>query len=130
MRDDLFWKEMAKKSEARKRSSSELTDEKFSDRETLQDFRVRKSLSLPSTEEKSETPFRKDAQEFAEQRLKRNFKVTEFVSANELATMMDVPVTDIASACIVSDYLFRLIKDLMPRPIVVEEFGYEVEFIR
>jgi translation initiation factor IF-2 len=62
---------------------------------------------------------------------KKVLKVTEFVSANELATMMDVAVTEIISACM-SLGLFVSINqrlDAETLTIVAEEFGYETEFI-
>jgi translation initiation factor IF-2 len=58
-------------------------------------------------------------------------KVTEFVSANQLATMMNVPVTDIISTCM-SLGLFVSINqrlDAETISIVAEEFGYKVEFV-
>ncbi len=59
-------------------------------------------------------------------------RVTEFVSANELATMMNVPVTKIISACM-SLGLFVSINqrlDAETISIIAEEFGYTVEFIK
>lgn len=58
-------------------------------------------------------------------------KVTEFVSVNELATMMDIPVTQIISTCM-SLGLFVSINqrlDAETMSLVAEEFGYKVEFI-
>ena len=58
-------------------------------------------------------------------------KVTEFVSANELATMMGVPVNEIISTCM-SLGLFVSINqrlDAETLNIVAEEFGYKVEFV-
>jgi translation initiation factor IF-2 len=58
-------------------------------------------------------------------------KVTEFVSANQLATMMGVPVTEIISTCM-SLGLFVSINqrlDAETISIVAEEFGYKVEFV-
>ena len=58
-------------------------------------------------------------------------KVTEFVTANELATMMDVSVNEVISACM-SLGLFVSINqrlDAETLTIVAEEFGYQVEFI-
>ncbi|RYE27218.1 MAG: translation initiation factor IF-2 [Sphingobacteriaceae bacterium] len=59
-------------------------------------------------------------------------KVTEFVTANELASMMDVSVTQIISTCM-SLGLFVSINqrlDAETLSIVAEEFGYEVEFVK
>ncbi|MCF6240504.1 MAG: translation initiation factor IF-2 N-terminal domain-containing protein, partial [Bacteroidales bacterium] len=58
-------------------------------------------------------------------------KVTEFVTANELANLMDVPVTKIIEACM-SLGLFVSINqrlDAETISIVAEEFGYSAEFI-
>ncbi len=58
-------------------------------------------------------------------------KVTEFVSANELATMMNVTVNEIISTCM-SLGLFVSINqrlDAETITIVASEFGYEVEFV-
>ncbi|MES2679251.1 MAG: translation initiation factor IF-2 [Bacteroidota bacterium] len=57
-------------------------------------------------------------------------KVAEFVSANQLAQMMSVPVTQIISTCM-SLGLFVSINqrlDAETISIVAEEFGYKVEF--
>ena len=62
---------------------------------------------------------------------KKILKVTEFVSANQLAKMMDVPVTDVISTCM-SLGLFVSINqrlDAETISIVAEEFGYSVEFV-
>jgi len=58
-------------------------------------------------------------------------KVTEFVTANELATMMDVPVTKIIEACMSLGMFVSINQRLDAETInlVVEEFGFSVEFI-
>jgi translation initiation factor IF-2 len=59
-------------------------------------------------------------------------KVTEFVTANELASMMDVSVTQIISTCM-SLGLFVSINqrlDAETLTIVADEFGYQVEFVK
>ena len=57
-------------------------------------------------------------------------KVTEFVSANELASMMDISVNDIISACMSLGMFVSINQrlDAETITIVAEEFGYEVEF--
>ena len=58
-------------------------------------------------------------------------KVTEFVTASEFATMMDVPVTKIIATCM-SLGLFVSINqrlDAETMSIVAEEFGFTVEFV-
>ena len=62
---------------------------------------------------------------------KKFIQVTEFVTANELATMMHVPVTDIISTCM-SLGLFVSINqrlDAETLTLVADEFGYKVEFV-
>jgi translation initiation factor IF-2 len=58
-------------------------------------------------------------------------KVTEFVTANEMATMMDVSTTDIISACMSLGMMVTMNQrlDAETLTIVAEEFGYEVEFV-
>ncbi|MEI8114787.1 MAG: translation initiation factor IF-2, partial [Bacteroidia bacterium] len=58
-------------------------------------------------------------------------KVTEFVSVNELATMMDTSVTSVISTCM-SLGLFVSINqrlDAETMAIVADEFGFKVEFV-
>lgn len=62
---------------------------------------------------------------------KKFIQVTEFVTANELATMMNVPVTNIISTCM-SLGLFVSINqrlDAETLTLVADEFGYQVEFV-
>ncbi|WP_370214648.1 translation initiation factor IF-2, partial [Mesoflavibacter profundi] len=58
-------------------------------------------------------------------------KVTEFVTASEVATMMDVPVTSVISACMSLGMMVTMNQrlDAETLTIVAEEFGYEVEFV-
>lgn len=59
-------------------------------------------------------------------------QVTEFVTANDLANLMDIPVTQIISTCM-SMGLFVSINqrlDAETIAILADEFGYEVEFIK
>jgi translation initiation factor IF-2 len=58
-------------------------------------------------------------------------KVTEFVTASEVATMMDVSVTQIISACMSLGMMVTMNQrlDAETLTIVAEEFGYTVEFV-
>jgi len=58
-------------------------------------------------------------------------KVTEFITAGEVATMMNVPTTDIISACMSLGIMVTMNQrlDAETLSIVAEEFGYEVEFV-
>ena len=76
------------------------------------------------------------ANELEEERLqemedKKILKVTEFVTANELANMMNIPVTKVISTCM-SLGVFVSINQRLDAEIltlVAEEFGFKVEFI-
>ena len=58
-------------------------------------------------------------------------KVTEFVTANEVATMMDVSTTQIISACMSLGIMVTMNQrlDAETLSIVADEFGYQVEFV-
>ena len=59
-------------------------------------------------------------------------RVTEFVTANELASMMDVSVTQIISTCMSLGMFVSINQrlDAETLSIVAEEFGYQVEFVK
>ena len=59
-------------------------------------------------------------------------KVTEFVTVGEIATMMEVPITDIISACMSLGIMVTMNQrlDAETLSIVADEFGYEVEFVK
>lgn len=58
-------------------------------------------------------------------------KVTEFVTASEVATMMGVSTTEIISACMSLGIMVTMNQrlDAETLSIVADEFGYEVEFV-
>lgn len=62
---------------------------------------------------------------------KNILKVTEFVSVNELAIMMNVPVTDIISTCMNLGLFVSINQrlDAETMSILADEFGYKVEFV-
>lgn len=62
----------------------------------------------------------------------KTIKVTEFVTANELASMLDVPVTQIISTCMSLGMFVSINQrlDAETLTIVADEFGYEVEFVK
>jgi len=62
---------------------------------------------------------------------KKILKVTEFVSVNELASMMSVPVTDVIEVCMNLGLIVSINQrlDAETMTIVADEFGYKVEFV-
>ena len=59
-------------------------------------------------------------------------RVTEFVTANELANLMDIQVTQVISTCMSLGMFVSINQrlDAETLAIVAEEFGYQVEFIK
>jgi len=62
---------------------------------------------------------------------KKVLKVTEFVTANDLSVMMDVPVTKIIATCMTLGMFVSINQRLDAETISVlaDEFGYKVEFV-
>lgn len=62
---------------------------------------------------------------------KNILKVTEFVSVNELATMMNIPVTDIISTCMNLGLFVSINQrlDAETMALLADEFGFKVEFV-
>ncbi len=58
-------------------------------------------------------------------------KVTEFVTVSDLATMMDVPVTEVITACMNLGLMVSINQRLDAEALVIvaEEFGFKVEFV-
>lgn len=58
-------------------------------------------------------------------------KVTEFVTANELATMMNVPVNKVIATCMSLGMFVSINQrlDAETLSLVAEEFGFQVEFV-
>lgn len=61
---------------------------------------------------------------------KKVLKVTEFVTANELATMMNIPVTKVISTCMSLGMFVSINQrlDAEVLAVVAEEFGFTIEF--
>ncbi|UIR57891.1 translation initiation factor IF-2 [Sphingobacterium sp. SRCM116780] len=59
-------------------------------------------------------------------------RVTEFVTANELANLMDVPVTQIIATCMSLGMFVSINQrlDAETLTIVADEFGYQIDFIK
>ncbi|MCC7050351.1 MAG: translation initiation factor IF-2 N-terminal domain-containing protein, partial [Bacteroidia bacterium] len=72
-----------------------------------------------------------EEQEARAEQEKKILKVTEFVSANELAKMMNVPVTKIISTCMSLGMFVSINQRLNAEviSIVAEEFGFQIEFV-
>ncbi|EKF54741.1 translation initiation factor IF-2 [Galbibacter marinus] len=103
-------------------------------RETLEKLqgKASKSKGAKYRREKRDFHRQKTEQEIAQQEAEsKTLRVTEFVTVSELATLIDVPVTKIISACMSLGMMVTMNQrlDAETLTIIAEEFGYEVEFI-
>ncbi len=130
-------KEKIKKTRKGKRIAPkpELTEEEISKqiKETLA------SLSAPGKSKAAK--YRRQKRELIQQQKEKEvqqseekqktLQVTEFISASELANMMDVDVNEIISTCMTIGMFVSINQrlDAETISIVAEEFGFEVEFV-
>ena len=102
-------------------------------RETLEKLQGRssKSKGVKNRRDKRDLHRQKRQDEIEAQDADNKIKVTEFVTVNELATMMDVPNTKIIGACMSLGIMVTMNQrlDAETLTIVADEFGYEVEFV-
>ncbi len=103
-------------------------------RETLEKLqgKSKKGKAAKYRREKRDTHRQQTEKDLEQQELESKIlKVTEFVTAGEVATMMNVPTTDIISACMSLGIMVTMNQrlDAETLSIVAEEFGYEVEFV-
>ncbi|MBD98449.1 MAG: translation initiation factor IF-2 [Verrucomicrobia bacterium] len=127
----------AKAGGARKTNDPELTDKEIQEqiKETLARLTGGggKSKGAKYRKQKREAAS-EQAQLEAEQAEaeKSILKVTEFVTANELAAMMDVNVNEVISACMTLGMFVSINQrlDAETLSIVAEEFGFDLEFIK
>jgi translation initiation factor IF-2 len=72
-----------------------------------------------------------DVRDIQEQEDSKTLKLTEFISANDLASLMDVSVNDVISTCLSLGMFVSINQRLDAEAITViaDEFGYEVQFI-
>lgn len=102
-------------------------------KETLQRLGDRKkNLGTKLRKDKRiERSLRREEEEREIEKQNKVLKVTEFVSANEMAILMDVPVTSIISACMSLGMFVSINQrlDAEAITIIAEEFGFKVEFV-
>ncbi|RMG84799.1 MAG: translation initiation factor IF-2, partial [Bacteroidetes bacterium] len=74
---------------------------------------------------------REKAEQEEAQKVAEKLQVTEFISVQELANMMDVPATDVIMACMNLGVIVSINQRLDAEVIelIASEFGHEVEFI-
>jgi translation initiation factor IF-2 len=103
-------------------------------RETLEKLQGKSSKGKGAKyrREKRDVHRKKTEEEMAQMEAESKLlKVTEFVTVSEVATMMNVPVTQVISACMSLGMMVTMNQrlDAETLSIVAEEFGHEVEFV-
>ncbi len=100
--------------------------------ETLARLTGGKSKGAKLRREKRDQRGRRFEEEMAAKELAgMTLKVTEFVTASELASMMSVPVTDIIKACFALGMMVSINQrlDAETLAVIAEEYGFKVEFV-
>ncbi len=103
---------------------------------------VKETLAmLTSKQSKKSAKYRKDKREAAHQRMEaeaeaerlenQTIKITEFVTVNDLATMMHVPVTQVIGTCMNLGLFVSINQRLDAETIniVADEFGFKTQYI-
>ena len=99
----------------------------------MNEGKVKTTLGAKHRREKRELASQKQQEELEMQEMeKKVLKVTEFVTVNDLATLMNnTPVTKVIGACMSLGLMVSINQRLDAEALVLvaEEFGYEVEFV-
>ncbi len=132
--EEEFGKDKSKKKRKRKSLKPEISEEDVQKQ-------IKDTLARLTKGKSKGSKYRREKRDAVSQRLqeesikveeaKHILKVTEFVSVNELATMMNVPATEVISTCM-SLGLFVSINqrlDAETMVLLAEEYGYKVEFV-
>ena len=103
---------------------------------------VRETLAMLTNKQKSKgAKYRKDKREAASQRMQEEaeqerinseiIKITEFVTVNDLANMMNVPVTKVIGTCMSLGLMVSINQRLDAETIniVADEFGFKTEYV-
>lgn len=127
--------QQTKRRPARRKPQAELTEEEVSKqiKETLEKLTNKNVKSRGAARHRRDR--RKErreihAMEMEAKEMDKTLQVTEFVTVNELASLMDVGVTEVISACMALGIMVTMNQRLEADTIqlVADDFGYEVEF--
>lgn len=113
----------------------ELTEEEVQKQvqETLEKLQGKSGRSKGAKHRRDKRDLRRkqSEEEFAQEEEDKTLKVTEFVTVSELATMMNVSVNEVISACMSLGMMVTMNQrlDAETLSIVAEEFDFETEFV-
>src|SRR5690606_24595483 len=117
-----------------RRPQAELSDEEVSKqiKETLEKLTNKGVKSKGSKHRRDKRKERREmeAMEMEAMEKDKTLQVTEFVTVNELASLMDVSVTEVISACMSLGIMVTMNQRLEADTIqlVADDFGYDVKF--
>ena len=100
--------------------------------ETLARLTGGKGRGAKIRREKRDARFQRFEEEQAARELAgKTIKVTEFVTASELASMIGVPVTDVIKACFALGLMVSINQrlDAETLTVIADEYGFKVEFV-
>ena len=131
----------SKRAKERNRKAQAALKPEISDEEVAK--QVKETLARLTNKQKGSkgAKYRKEKREMIraqqeEERLEaktesKTLKLTEFVTANELATMMDVPVTKVIATCMSIGIMVSINQrmDAETIDLVADEFGFKTEYI-
>ena len=121
----------------RKTNKDEVSDEDVQKqvRETLEKLQGKSSKSKGAKyrKDKRDQHKQKSEEELAEQEAQeKTIQVTEFITVGEVATLMEVNINEIISACMSLGIMVTMNQrlDAETLSIVADEFGYKVDFVK
>ena len=125
------------KTSNRKNNKDEISDEDVQKqvRETLEKLQGKSSKSKGAKyrRDKRDQHRQKSEDEIAEQEAQgKTIQVTEFITVGEVATLMEVNINEIISACMSLGIMVTMNQrlDAETLSIVADEFGYKVDFVK
>ena len=127
--------------ERNRRAKEQQPKQEFSDEDVAK--QVKETLARLTNKQKGSkgAKYRKEKREQVRERQEEErleakaeskvLKLTEFVTANELATMMDVPVTKVIGTCMSIGIMVSINQrmDAETIDLVAEEFGFKTEYV-
>ena len=125
------------KKKPKKEEKEEVSDKQIQEQIKATMARLQGQTNKPSFGAKERREKRKvraekeELRQMQEEEAAKTLKVTEFISASELASLMDVSVNDVISTCM-SLGMFVSINQRLEADVIViiaEEFGFEVQFV-
>ncbi|MCQ2342580.1 MAG: translation initiation factor IF-2 [Paludibacteraceae bacterium] len=98
---------------------------------SLNERHSKSMTSIHKNERRKQEQQKRDEQRAEQQAMSTVLKLTEFVTANDLATMMNVPVTKVIGTCMMLGVMVSINQRLDAETInlVAEEFGFTTEYV-